>query len=144
MRILNVNKDDLWKEQDKYVFEQKNSQIIKKTDDDKIKFNNSSNKSIVSGLVPINYNNLFEMGYCIMSERRAGAEEYESKYDIVPVGTKISQVDAELLGKRILTNKPSFLKIYFSKKENGALFALVKERFGKKMTIFSKIMPYRM
>lgn len=142
---MNVSKDDLWSETEITIDDvDEVEREPKERNDEKIKFGNSSNRNLVAGVVPINYNNLFEMGYRIMSERRAGMEEYESKYDIVPLDTKITKIEAELLGKRILTNKPSFLKIYFSKRENGALFVLVKERFGKKVTIFSKIMPYRM
>ncbi len=94
-----------------------------------------------SSSVEISYNQLQQYGYCIISTKRFGEETYESKYVIKPINHRISEAEKKLLLRSKLVNKPSFIHIYMVKKNGSAsnvAFMIVKDRFGKKSTVFYK------
>ena len=97
-------------------------------------------KNINSGFIPISYSQLNKYGYCIVSTRRAGKEEYESSYKICPINITISDVEKKILQRQKIINNPSFIKIYM-KKLSGTSFAFIlqKERFGKEENIFYRV-----
>lgn len=107
-------------------------------DEDKSNENKSQLKNAAS---EISYNQLQQYGYCIVSTRRYGEEDYESKYVIKPISYKISEAEKKLLLRNKLMNKPSFIHIYMIKQKGAAsrvAFMIEKDRFGKKTRIFYK------
>ena len=110
--------------------------------------NVSSDRSMLtSGLVPISFSQLLEQGLKLLSEPRSGraGAEYESKYTIVRAEATLSQIDKEIYLKRYLTDKPSFIKIFFKRGAGTkTLFVLVKDRMGRREVVFSRWFDIKM
>jgi hypothetical protein len=105
---------------------------------------NFSKKSILSGgLIPLTFTQLNEYGLTIMSERRSGEQEFESKYTVVPLSDEkysLSKIDQKIFLKSKLKNKPGFLKLYLKRvngnEQGNSQIIIVKERGGQKKTVY--------
>jgi hypothetical protein len=99
---------------------------------------NFSNALVMSeGYIPISFSMLNDFGLTLLSERRSGEEEWESRYSVVHQGIKLSLVDKQVYLKRVLQDKPSFLKLYYKRLDNNSnRVIIVNDR--KKRIVFQK------
>ena len=149
---MNIEPDTIWKKTNDVHIPDSISDKIPANDvqpDDVPVSNKVTNKDVLRGeMIPISFSRLNEFDLTVMSERRAGEIDYESKYSVVPLSDdrfRLSERDIKIYLKKKLSNCPGFVKIYVTRGQNDMnRIILVKERNNNKKIVYSGVFKFEM